>query len=163
MAASWSGLQTALESAIAATWTQVRPGSGGGGIYNADRIARMDFDRVHAPGGTLKYPYAVIELGDAPPAADAPITSKVAAVAVTLHYMTRLEEGGSVAGEATLRTRLEAMEDYLQATGLGTGYPVMEGTTFTLPDRHPANLIFRSASLPWLAGAVTVTVWVGES
>jgi hypothetical protein len=161
MAASWSGLQSALEAAIAATWSQVKPPSGGG-IWNADRVARIDFDKVHAPSGTLKYPYAVIEMGDAPPAGAAPITAKVAAVEVTLHYLTRVEEGGSVAGEATLRDRLEAMEDYLQGTGLGS-YPVMEGTTFTLPDRHPANLIFRQSDLPWLAGAVTVTVWVGES
>lgn len=163
MAASWSGLQAALEAAVYTIWPQVKPGAGGAGIWNADRIERMDFDKVHAPSGTLKYPYAVIELGEATPAADAPITAKVVDVPVTLHYITRVEEGGAISGEATVRDRLEAMEDYLQATGLGNSYPVMEGATFTLPPRHSANQAFLDANLPWVAGSVTVTVWVGES
>lgn len=161
MAANWAGFKTALDAAVAANWTAVKPSEGGAGIWESDVIERMDFDRIHAKGGQMRGAYAVLEYGEATPAQGAPITSKIYDVETTFHYFTPVGTAG--AGAATVRSQLEAMETYLLATGLGNNYAVLEVTAFTLPAAHPANEIFLHGEMPWCAGSITARCWVGES
>jgi hypothetical protein len=151
----------ALEAAVAANWTAVKPAQGGAGIWESDVIERMDFDRIHAPGGQMRGAYAVLEYGEGLPAEGSPITAKIYSVETTLHLFTPIGIAG--AGQIALRTQLEAMETYLLATGLGNSYSVQAVTAFTLPPRHPANELFLQGNLPWVAGSVTARCWVGES
>jgi hypothetical protein len=161
MAASWSGLIAQLEAAIETTWSDTKPPRGGGN-WEADKIEREDFDRVHSDRGALKAPYAVIEFGEAQPAPGAPITAKVYELPVVLHYFARVEASSD--GDARVRLQLEAMEDYLlPGSALTTAYPVMGCDGFLMGPAHPANERFLAADLPWAAGAITFRVWIGDS
>jgi hypothetical protein len=78
-----------------------------------------------------------------------------------LHYVTRAEAGGQ--GIAVVRARLETLQDYLMATGLGAGHTVWEVEELDWSASHPANAQFYQANLPWVAGSLTAHCLVGEA
>lgn len=155
MAYSWSGLVTALRTAIGAAWPDVLPGAGGGGIWEVDQVGRLDFETILAGG----MPFAIMEW--APIASgEWGVPNQVYETSLALSYVCRFS---AAQGLTQVRTRLETLQDYLTTTGVGTVATVLEVTGFDWSAGHPANQLFLQANLPYVAGSLTAALVAGET
>jgi hypothetical protein len=160
MAFSWSGFHTALCAAVYTTWADIKPPLGGGILEVVEQAGRLDFDRLVVSGGQLRTPYAVLDYGKAT-TADHAITNRAYDVNVTIHRVQKLDSSGF--GAAAIRSSLEALQDYLDTTGLSDGSAVWEVSELDWSAEHPANARFLDADLPWIAGSLVVACLVGET
>jgi len=160
MAFSWGGFHAALALAIYTTWPDTRPPLGGGILEVVEQAGRLDFDTLTSDRGQVKSPYAVIEYGKAT-RADHAITNRAYDLGVTIHRVQKLNSAGL--GAAAIRSNLEALQDYLDTTGLSDGSAVWEVSELDWSAEHPANARFLDADLPWIAGSLVVACLVGET
>ena len=157
MAFSWQGLYTALETAVKTAWPEVRQDNGGGGVWEADRTARIDFERLP---GLLNPPAAVIAWGEIAPA-ESPITAKAYDARMHFLYLTDLNP---VNGIDKVRLQLDALEVYLLGTGLaGTDASVLAVEGYDWSPSHEVNQKILELGLPLVAGVLTATIFAGES
>jgi hypothetical protein len=148
-----TGLVDPLTAAIAVTWPQCRKDSGGGGIHEVDRVMRVDYERIVDQIGA---PYAVIVWAPLM-RNEYTVTQKAWDVPLAFDYVARTE-----GGVQHVREQLEAMEDYLMATGLGSSASVEEVTGLDWSPEHEDNAVFFRAQIPLIAGRIAFRVVCGE-
>ena len=146
MAYSWSTFVSELTTHLVTAWPDVVTG----GIYEFDEIVRLS-------GEELTLPYAVFDI-HAVPAANWGLVNDHMEATVDLHYVAM--ESTTM---ATLRTKLEAIADRLQAQAPFTVATVLEdGFEMDWSGEHAANAIFESKNLPYIAGSLSFRAVVGE-
>ena len=157
MAFDWAVFYTAVETAISTTWADVTDdsgeGEGGGGIWETDRIARLDYEKIPTP-------YAVTQSTALLSVPDMGIVGAFYTADLTIHYVMRWHEGTK--GLAQVRLKLEALEGYLLVTGIGASARVMEVLQFDWSETNPVNAEFLNANAEFVAGSLTVRIIVGE-
>ena len=138
-------------------WPEIRTDNGGGGVWEADRTARIDFERLP---GALNPPAAVIAWGEIE-RDETPITADVYDAQIHVFYLTDLTPQNGV---KKVRAQLDALQRYLLDTGLvGTDASVLSVDGYDWATSLEVNRKILELGLPLVAGTLTATIIAGES
>jgi hypothetical protein len=139
-----------ITQVMADTWPATAPGASGGGIWEINQVARRSFEEI---GG---FPYGVVEI---PPTEDADwgLTNASQEASLSQHYLTR--------EDADMTEVWAALEDLKSAmfAATFTGMTVLRLQSEDWSAQHPANALFLSKKVPYVAGSIVMRVVYGES
>jgi hypothetical protein len=152
MAYDVHGMLEAVHATIAATWTDVLPGNGGGGLYTLPQIEKLAFEDVAAEG----FPFAVLELEPAA-SADWGLINAAWEALLTVYFVDK-----EALTEELVWDRLEALKSAL-FQGVYSGMAVLDIASQSVHPSNPILNFFLMRSVPYVAGSITMRILYGET
>jgi len=143
----WSDVKTV----VAATWTDILPANGGGGIAQVISFEKVDWEAISVP-----YAPVMFAANEWPGSA---ITCEVMEVIADLFYI-KLDTTNTA---AAIRTKLAALDDALYAATMTAGVSFLDVIGYDLSEHNPAMEVLLALNLPYSAGSIRTRWLVGET